>query len=150
MQFKATGVTAEAEYKNDKKKGLYAEHRSDGVAWFTYSKGSKHGLAILPNNDIILWEAGKNRKEFNQEECKQIIEGTLDVTQFFENKDKSTKRLNFALKGRPVYPGQKEREEFMERVSELREEIKYFRELHEIEDPPEYAEGKKEEEKEKK
>ena len=43
---------------------------------------------------------------------KQIIEGTLDVTEFFENKEESTKRLIDALKGRPVYPGHKERDEF--------------------------------------
>jgi gas vesicle protein len=72
------------------------------------------------------------------------------VTQFFENKEESTKRLMDALKGRPVYSGQKEREEFMERVSKLKEEIKAFREKNKIEDPPEYAAGKKEEEKEKK
>ena len=95
-------------------------------------------------------EAGEERKKFKEEECKQIIEGTLDVTQFFENKEESTKRLMDALKGRPVYPGQKEREEFMERVSKLKEEIKAFREKHKIEDPPEYAEGKIEEEKEMK
>jgi hypothetical protein len=41
---------------------------------------------ILPNNDIILNEAGKNRKIFSKEEGKEIIEGTLDVTEFFENK----------------------------------------------------------------
>jgi hypothetical protein len=71
------------------------------------------------------------------------------VTQFFEKKEESTKRLMDALKGRPVYPGQKEREELMERASKLREEIKAFRENHKIEDPPEYGEGKKEKEKEK-
>jgi hypothetical protein len=61
----------------------------------------------LENNDIILMEANKTRKTFNEEEAKQIIEGTLDVTQFFENKEESTKRLMDALKGRPVYPRQK-------------------------------------------
>ena len=55
-----------------------------------------------------------------------------------------------ALKGRPVYSGQKEREEFMEKFRKLREEIKAFREKHKIEDPPEHAAAKKEEEKEKK
>ena len=104
----------------------------------------------MQNNDIILKEAGKICKRFNEEEAKQIIEGTLDVTQFFENKEESTKRLMDALKGRPVYPGQKEREEFMERVSKLKEEIKAFREKHKIEDPPEHAEGKIDEEKEMK
>jgi hypothetical protein len=34
----------------------------------------------MPNNDIFLKEAGKTRKRFNEEEGKQIIEGTLDVT----------------------------------------------------------------------
>jgi hypothetical protein len=34
------------------------------------------------------------------------------VTEFFQNKEESTKRLMNALKGRPVYPGNKEREEF--------------------------------------
>jgi hypothetical protein len=67
---------------------------------------------ILPNNDIILKEAGKERKRFRKEEGKEIIEGTLDVTKFFKNKEESTKRLIHALKGRPVYPSHKEREEF--------------------------------------
>ena len=47
-----------------------------------------------------------------------------------------------ALKGRPVYPGHKEREEFLQRVSKFKEEIKAFREKHNIEDPPEHAAGK--------
>jgi hypothetical protein len=72
---------------------------------------------ILPNNDIILMESNKTRKKFNEEEAKQIIEGTLDVTQLFKNKEKSTNRLMAALKGRPVYPGQKERDDFLQRVS---------------------------------
>jgi CRISPR/Cas system CSM-associated protein Csm2 small subunit len=50
-------------------------------------------------------EAGKICKIFNEEEAKQIIEGTLDVTKFFKNKEVSTNRLKAALKGRPVYPG---------------------------------------------
>ena len=50
------------------------------------------------------------------------------MTQFFEDKVESTKRLMDARKGRPVYPGQKEREDFMERASKLKEEIKAFRE----------------------
>ena len=39
----------------------------------------------------------------------------MDVTQFFKNKEESTKRLEAALKGRPVYPGKKEREELLKR-----------------------------------
>ena len=50
-------------------------------------------------------EADKICKIFNEEEAKQIIEGTLDVTQFFKNKQDSTNRLKAALNGRPVYPG---------------------------------------------
>jgi hypothetical protein len=64
------------------------------------------------------------------------------VTKFFENKEESTKRLIGALKGRPVYPGHKEREDILQRASKLREKVKAFREKHKIEDPPEYAEGK--------
>ena len=94
---------------------------------------------ILQNNDIILFEAGKFRKEFNKEEGMHIIEGTLDVTEFFENKEESKIRLIDALKGRPVYPGHKEREDILQRASKLREEVKAFREKHKIEDPPEYA-----------
>ena len=52
-------------------------------------------------------EAGKNCKRFSKEEGRKIIEGTLDVTEFFQNKEESTMRLIDALKGRPVYPGQK-------------------------------------------
>jgi hypothetical protein len=32
-----------------------------------------------------------------------------------------------ALKGRPIYPGQKEREDFLQRATKLKEEIKAFR-----------------------
>lgn len=83
--------------------------------------------------------------KFNEEQAKQIIEGTLDVTQFFKNKEESTTRLKAARKGRPVYPSQKERDDFLQRVSEFKEEIKAFRLQHKIEDPPEYAEGRIEE-----
>ena len=61
------------------------------------------------------------------------------MTKFFENKEESTKRLKNALKGRPVYPGQKEREEILQRASKLREEIKAFRLKYNIEDPPNSA-----------
>jgi hypothetical protein len=50
-------------------------------------------------------------------EAKLIRDGTLDVTQFFESKVDSTKRLKAALGGRKAYPGQKEREEFMKGAS---------------------------------
>jgi hypothetical protein len=77
-------------------------------------------------------EADKERKRLSKEEGKVIIEGTLDVTEFFENKEESTKRLLHALKGRPVYPGHKEREDILQRASKLREEVKAFREMHNI------------------
>jgi hypothetical protein len=72
----------------------------------------------LKNDDIILKEAGELCKIFSEEEAKLIRNGKMDVkyvTQFFENKEESTKRLEAALKGRPVYPGLKEREELLER-----------------------------------
>ena len=94
---------------------------------------------IKPNNDITLMEAGETRKRFNKEEAKQIIEGTLDVTQFFNNKEESTNRLKAALRERPVYPGEKEKKEILDKGKKLREEIKAFRLMHKIEDPPEYA-----------
>jgi hypothetical protein len=72
------------------------------------------------------------------------------VTDFFQNKEDSTERLMVALKGRPVYPGHKEREDILQRGKKLREEIKAFREKHKIEDPPEYAAGKIEVKKDKK
>ena len=80
----------------------------------------------MKNDDIILKEAGELCKIFSEEEAKLIRNGKMDVkyvTQFFENKEESTKRLEAALKGRPVYPGLKEREELLERVKKLREEI---------------------------
>jgi hypothetical protein len=61
------------------------------------------------------------------------------VTQFFKNKEYSTKRLMDALKGRSVFPGQKEREDILQRASKLREEVMAFRLKHKIEDPPEYV-----------
>ena len=93
----------------------------------------------MQNNCIILMEAGKIRKRFSEEQAKKIIEGTLDVTDFFEEKEESTKRLMDAIKDRPVYPGQKEREDILQKASQLREEIKAFRLKHKIQDPPEYA-----------
>lgn len=67
------------------------------------------------------------------------------VTQFFENKEESIKRLEAALKGRPVYPGLKEREELLERGKKLREEIQAFKELNKIEDPSEHDSKKNKE-----
>ena len=61
------------------------------------------------------------------------------MTEFFENKEESTKRLLDARKGRPVFPDKKEREEFLSRGRTLREKIKAFRLKHKIEDPPELA-----------
>ena len=43
------------------------------------------------------------------------------MTEFFENKEESTKRLIDALKGRPVYPSLKEREDILQRAKMLRE-----------------------------
>ena len=91
----------------------------------------------MKNNDIILKEAGKLCKIFSEQEAKLIREGKLDVTQFFfENKEESTQRLMAALRGRPVYPGEKERREILQRGKELREEIKAFKKDNKIEDPP--------------
>ena len=84
-------------------------------------------------------EADKPRKIFNEEEAQQIIEGTLDVTKFFENKEESSNRLKAALKGRPVCPGHKEREDILQRASQLREKVKTFRLQFKIEDPSEFA-----------
>jgi hypothetical protein len=50
-----------------------------------------------------------------------------------------------ALKGRPVYPGHKEREDILQRAKKLKKEIKAFRLKHKIEDPPEHATEKIEE-----
>ena len=91
------------------------------------------------NNKIILNEAGEIRKVFSAKEAKQIIEGKLDVTKFFKNKEDSTNRLNYALKGRPVYIGKKEIDDILQRAINFREEVKAFRLKYKIEDPPEYA-----------
>jgi hypothetical protein len=45
------------------------------------------------------------------------------VTDFFEEKEKSTKRLMDALKGRPVYPGNKEREDILKRGEKLKDDF---------------------------
>ena len=87
-------------------------------------------------------EADKIRYIFNEEESKQIIEGTLDVTKFFENKEESTKRLMDALKGRPVYPGHKDKEDILLRASKIEEEAKALRLNLKIYDPSEYASWK--------
>jgi hypothetical protein len=63
------------------------------------------------------------------------------VTQFFENREESTKRLMDALKGRPVYPAHKQREDILERGKKLRKEVEAFRLKYKIEDPPEHAAG---------
>ena len=96
----------------------------------------------MKNNDIILKEAGKLCKIFSEQEAKLIREGKLDVTQFFENKEESTQRLMAALRGRPVYPGEKERMEILKRGKELRDEIKAFKKDNKIEDPPEHKSKK--------
>ena len=96
----------------------------------------------MKNNDIILKEAGKLCKIFSEQEAKLIREGKLDVTQFFENKEESTQRLMAALRGRPVFPGEKERRDILERGKELREEMKAFKEKNKIEDPPEHKSKK--------
>ena len=44
-----------------------------------------------------------------------------------------------ALKGRPIYPGRKERADILLRGIKLREEVKAFRLKHKIEDPPQHA-----------
>ena len=85
----------------------------------------------MTNDDIILKEAGELCKIFSEEEAKLIRDGKMDVkyvAQFFENKEESIKRLVAALKGRPVYPGLKEREELLKRGKKLREEILAFKE----------------------
>jgi hypothetical protein len=64
------------------------------------------------------------------------------VTQFFENKEESTQRLKAALKGRPVYPDQKERNQILQRKSKLKENLKAFRIKNMVEDPPEYTAGR--------
>jgi hypothetical protein len=46
-----------------------------------------------------------------------------------------------ALKGRPIYPGHKEREEILQKASKVREELKVFKLNHKIEDHPEYGTG---------
>jgi hypothetical protein len=38
IHFKATGDTADSEYQDNFIEGLCAEHRSDGIIWFTHSK----------------------------------------------------------------------------------------------------------------
>ena len=64
------------------------------------------------------------------------------MIQFFENKKESPNRLIEALKGRPFCPGEKEREEIMQRVSKLRDKVKVFRLKYKIEDPPEHTAAK--------
>jgi hypothetical protein len=38
IHYKATGVTADAEYQDGLLDGLYAEYTSNGIIWRTYSK----------------------------------------------------------------------------------------------------------------
>jgi hypothetical protein len=47
-----------------------------------------------------------------------------------------------ALKGRPVYPGHKEREEILQEGRKVEEEVIVFKLNHKIEDHPEYGTGK--------
>jgi antitoxin component YwqK of YwqJK toxin-antitoxin module len=39
IHFKASGNTADVEYQDGLKEGLWAEHKSGGVTWYTHSKG---------------------------------------------------------------------------------------------------------------
>ena len=88
----------------------------------------------MKNNAIVLREAGNLCKIFTEEEAKLIREGKQNVTyltQFFKNKNDSEQRLKDALGDRPIYP-EKDMQEMMERGNKLKEEIRMFRELHNI------------------
>ena len=91
-------------------------------------------------------EASKLCKIFTEEEAKLIREGKQDVTyltQFFKNKMESEQRLKNALGDRPIYP-EKEMREMVERGIKLKEEIRMFRDLHNIKDPQEFDSKEKE------
>ena len=100
----------------------------------------------MKNNAIVLREAGKLSKIFTEEEAKLIRDGKQDVTyltQFFKNKMDSEQRLKDALGDRPIYP-EKEMREMVERGIKLKEEIRMFRDLHNIKDPQEFDSKEKE------
>ena len=64
-----------------------------------------------------------------------ILSGELDYTQYFIDKEKSIKRLEKALRGRPKTLGFLAPEDFEENIQLINIEIKEMKEKYSIEDP---------------
>ncbi len=75
-------------------------------------------------------------KEFTPREVQQILAGTLDYTQFFENNPDSTERLRKALKGRPMTLGFIEPEGFTQNIEQLKKDLENYKKDHGFEWPP--------------
>jgi hypothetical protein len=84
------------------------------------------------------------RKIFDKDEIRimMLYSGFLDemsVAHYFENKEESSKRLKDALEGRSIIPSKKDMDDFLQRAKKFESEVEAFRLIFKIEDPPEYA-----------
>jgi hypothetical protein len=69
------------------------------------------------------------------EDISMILAGELDYTLFFIDREKSIKRLEKALRGRPKTLGFLAPEDFEETLQLVNTEIKEMKEKYAIEDP---------------
>ena len=109
-----------------------------------------HGLAIITESmeekKYLMFEKNKAIKGFDSKEVSKILSGELDYTMFFENREKSTRKLEKILRGRPKTLGFVPPEGFTENIKNLKRELQEMRDKYDIEDPHprEYTKKKKE------
>ena len=53
IHYKASGDTADAEYKDGYKEGLFASHKPDGIIWCTFSKEKAKSTALRFSKTMI-------------------------------------------------------------------------------------------------
>ena len=70
-----------------------------------------------------------------------ILSGELDYTEYFIDKEKSIKRLEKALRGRPKSLGFLPPDDFEENLQLVNMEIKEMKEKYSIEDPQDQEEA---------
>jgi RecA/RadA recombinase len=69
------------------------------------------------------------------DDISMILSGELDYTEYFIDKEKSIKRLEKALRGRPKSLGFLPPDDFEENLQLVNMEIKEMKEKYSIEDP---------------
>jgi len=98
-----------------------------------------HGLGIITESmdekKYILFEKNKPVKGFDSKEVSKILSGELDYTMFFQNREKSTRKLEKILRGRPKSLGFVPPEGFKENMKKIKRELQDMRDKYDIEDP---------------